>query len=61
MTQLDNVPGIPTVFCKQIILNPINFNQAANISVQLTVSWGTSDTDNITHDATASWIEALSV
>ncbi|XP_057294911.1 uncharacterized protein LOC130623439 isoform X2 [Hydractinia symbiolongicarpus] len=61
VTQLDNVPGIPTVFCKQITLNPIYFGQEGNISVQLTVSWGKVDTNNITHDATASWTEAISI
>merc|ERR1719318_1603330 len=56
---LEDVPGVPVAFCKQVSLNPSMFNSNEQMHVLLTVVWQRNNMD--VHDATASWSEQVSV
>ena len=60
-TRLDTVPGIPVAFCKYVDLNRIMFDEDLQMHIQLTVTWNQSKPSNISHDATASWSEEVSI
>lgn len=59
--KLENLPGVPSAFCKYISFHQGRFKAASNISVQLTVSWQQQQQQvHKSHHATAAWSESVS-